>query len=164
MVEVSFRNADFFIISACGCGGAGGEGSSDSGTKGNGSNAGNSIPDNTGTAGSGSNGSGTVADNTNTGTNTDILPTDNTGKTTIFVDTNNAIDDLSLLNAGGVPTFGKKSKNKNLRGKAADLNNIWAVQYTESGEIESIFPTTKSGTKYSFSADLSDQRGINLFS
>lgn len=143
-----------------GCGGAGGEGSGDSGTKGNGSAGNNSIPDNTNTAGGGNNGSGTVADNTN---NTGVLPVDDTGKTTIFVDTTNAIDDLSLLNAGGVPTFGKRSKGeKSLRGTASDINKIWAVQYSESGEIETIYPTTKSGTKYSFSADLSNTRGYKF--
>lgn len=142
-----------------GCGGAGGEGS-DAG-KGSGSNAGadNSIPDNSGTTGSNGSGSdsgsGTVVDNSNT----DTLPTGNESGVEIFVDTNNAIDDLSLLNAGGVPTFGKKSKgSKSMRGKAIDLDNIWAIQYSSSGEIESIYPTTKSGSKYSFTADLSNTR------
>lgn len=103
------------------------------------------------------------ADLQNDNSNDNFENIEEDGNAVIFVDTNHAINDLSTLNLGGLPTFGKQEKAfKILRGQAKDLDNIWAIQYSESGELEMIHPTTKSGSKYSISADLSETRGYKF--
>ncbi len=141
--------------------GCGGGGSSDSASNGGNSDTiPDSVPNNGGNNGSNggnnnSGGSGSVVDNSNSGSNNGLPET---GNVEVFVNLDNAIDDLALLDAGGVKTFGKKSKEKSYKGQAKDISNLWAVQYKSTGELERVIPMTKSGSRFIFSSDLTNSR------
>ncbi|PCJ59212.1 MAG: hypothetical protein COA79_10960 [Planctomycetota bacterium] len=149
------------VLSGCGSGGSGDSSKSTVGNNGASSvsNPGeSSIPDaENGIPGETDN-PGSVVDNTNnTDETTNTLTDGSVGDVEIFIDENNAIDDLSLLDAGGVPTFGKRSK-KRQKGKAKDIDKMYAIQYTSAGAIEKIFPMTKSGSRYILNSDLTNSR------